>query len=105
MDQRQKQIVDIQKMAKIAEDRISKELLSSHIITAKPAVDINGADLLAIMAVENGAKFARIQCKGRSLPNPKSSNHVYIPKSYVRGTYTCFVYIGKERTFIMFFCI
>ena len=99
MNERQKQIIKQQAMSKIAEDKVSAQLLSSDIITAKPTVDINGADLLAIMEVQDGAKFARIQCKGRSLLTPQSSNRVDIPKSYVTGTFTCFVYIqeGPEK--------
>ncbi len=120
MGKRQKQIIKQQRMAKIAEDRVSAQLLSSDIITAKPTVDINGADLLAIMTVQDGAKFARLQCKGRSLLTPQSSNRVVppslrsgrtrssrpiplrgtaqlriIPESYVSGTFTCFVYIQE----------
>ena len=95
MDDRQKQIIKQQRMAKIAEDIVSAKLLSSDIITVKPTVDINGADLLAIMTVQDGAKFARLQCKGRSLLTPQSSNRVVIPESYVTGTFTCFVYIQE----------
>ena len=88
-----KQVIKQQSTEKIAEDYISIKLLSSDIIPAKPKLDINGADLLAILEVEDGSKFARIQCKGRVLPKPKSSSFVSVEKSYVKGTFTCLLYI------------
>ena len=89
----QEQIIQQQKMTRIAEYKVSAQLLSSGIITAKPDVDINGADLLAIIKVQDGAKFARIQCKGRTLRNLTSPCSVKIKQSYVTGTFTCLLYI------------
>ncbi len=69
-----------QLMSKIAVYKASARLLSSRIITARPDVDINGADLLAIMKVLDGAKFARIQCKGRTLRDLKASARIDVQK-------------------------
>lgn len=88
-----RQVIKQQSTEKIAEDYISMRLLSSEIIPAKPKLDINGADFLAILEVEDGSKFARIQCKGRVLSKPKSSSSVSIEASYVKGTFTCLLYI------------
>lgn len=82
-----------QRTDKIALHKVSAFLLSREIITATPDVDINGADLLAIMRVQDGAKFARIQCKGRTLANPKATNKIEIEKSYVTGTFTLLLYL------------
>jgi len=71
---------------KITVHSVSAKLLENGIITALPDVDLEGADLLAIMKIEDGARFARIQCKGRTL---KKSNNVTIKKRYVTGTFTC----------------
>lgn len=79
---------------KIALHKVSAFLLSRDIITATPDVDINGTDLLAIMKVEDGAKFARIQCKGRALPKPMSTAKVEVEKSYIIGTFTLLLYIN-----------
>lgn len=88
MDSETSPVLEKQLTEKIAVSNISSFLLSHHIITAEPAVDMNGADLLALMEVEDGAKFARIQCKGRTLADPESENPVLIKKSYVTGTFT-----------------
>ena len=58
-----KQVIKQQSTEKIAEDYISIKLLSSDIIPAKPKLDINGADLLAILEVEDGSKFAAFNAK------------------------------------------
>jgi len=89
-----------QRTDKIALHKVSAFLLSREIITATPDVDINGADLLAIMKVQDGAKFARIQCKGRTLKDAKSGNKIDIKKSYVTGTFTLLlnVYYANNAT-------
>ncbi|WP_297189265.1 hypothetical protein [uncultured Porticoccus sp.] len=65
----------------IAEDLISHALQRKNVLVAKPKFDHNGADLLAFLDVSDGAKFCRIQCKGRSLlQTPKS--HIEIASDY-----------------------
>jgi len=81
-------ILRSQRTDKTALHKVSAFLLSQEIITATPDVDINGADLLAIMKVQDGAKFARIQCKGRTLTSQESKTSITIKKSYVTGTFT-----------------
>ena len=46
------------------------------------------------MKVQDGAKFARIQCKGRTLTSPKSKTSITIKKSYVTGTFTLLLNIS-----------
>lgn len=87
-------ILRSQRTDKIALHKVSACLLSRDIITATPDVDIHGADLLAIMKVQDGAKFARIQCKGRTLTSPKSKTSITIKKSYVTGTFTLLLNIS-----------
>jgi len=82
-----------QRTDKIALHKVSGFLLSREIITASPEVDMNGADLLAIIKVQDGAKFARIQCKGRTLTSLKSKTSIKIKKSYVTGTFTLLLYV------------
>jgi hypothetical protein len=57
----------------IAEDLISHALQRQGILVAKPKFDHDGADLLALLDVSDGAKFCRIQCKGRSFVKGKKS--------------------------------
>ncbi len=87
------QVKQQQMLEEIAECKVKVKLLSSDIITAKPVVDVEGADLLAIMRVQDGAKFARIQCKGRTLKTSLSRSSIKIKKSYVTGTFTCLLYL------------
>jgi hypothetical protein len=93
MDAEIQSIMNKQRIDKIAVYKVSARLLSSRIITARPDVDINGADLLAILKVQDGAKFARIQCKGRTLGSPKSNTKIEIRKSYATGTFTLLLYL------------
>jgi hypothetical protein len=107
MDSNQKKIKEGQMTEKIAEHQVSAKLISKKIITAKPCVDINGADFLAIMEIKDGAKFARIQCKGITLKTPKSNRPIIIKKLYIKGTFTCFVHIrcdfdNSEHLFCFF---
>lgn len=77
---------------KEAENRVASELLRFGIIVAKPQVDKLGADLLAMLRVNDGARFIRIQSKGRSLEKSKSC-HIEIPQDYVTESFVCFLYI------------
>jgi hypothetical protein len=88
MDNQTPAVLQKQLTEKIAIANIIFFLLSHKIITAEPAVDMNGADLLALIQIEDGAKFARIQCKGRKVADPESRNPVEVIKTYVTGTFT-----------------
>ena len=90
--------MDTTHIAYTAEDLISHKLQRSELLVAKPKFDREGADLLVFMDVGAGAKFCRIQCKGRSLVNLLSSN-VVIPKSYVTGAFILFLFVddGNKR--------
>lgn len=84
-------ILRSQILDKITINTVSNKLLENEIITAHPDVDINGADLLAIMKVKDGARFARIQCKGRTIERKDRTCSINIKKKYVTGTFTCIV--------------
>jgi hypothetical protein len=87
-----------------AEDLISHKLQRGGLLVAKPKFDRDGTDLIALMEVADGAKFCRIQCKGRTLTGNKSSN-VVIPEEYVSGAFFVFLYveIGESKPFIFCF--
>jgi hypothetical protein len=75
-----------------AEDLIAHKLQRGGLLVAKPKFDREGTDLIALMDVADGAKFCRIQCKGRTLIENKSSN-VEIPEEYTKGAFWAFLYI------------
>jgi hypothetical protein len=78
-----------------AEDLISHKLLRSGILIAKPKFDQNGADLLGLLEVTDGARFCRIQCKGRSLLRSSSSS-VEVFKEYVSNAFILFLFVETE---------
>ena len=84
--------MDTSILENIAELKIAHELQKHGILVAKPFFDQNGTDLLAFMKMNDGVKFCRIQCKGRSLPKGKSSN-ISIPQSYVSNGFIVFLYL------------
>ena len=86
-------IISKQMLDKITVYSVSAKLMENGIITAHPDVDINGADLLAIMKVNDGARFARIQCKGRTIKRKNKTCSINIKKQYVTGTFTCILNI------------
>jgi len=91
--------MDTTHIAYTAEDLISYKLQHSGLLVAKPKFDREGADLLVLMNVENGAKFCRIQCKGRSLLKINSTSHVEVPKTYIKGAFVLILFIddGDEH--------
>ena len=92
--------MDTSHMEYTAEDLISHKLSRAGLLVAKPKFDRDGADLLGFMNVKKGTKFCRIQCKGRSLINSKSSN-VEVLKNYVSGAFVLFLFIddgSKDAT-------
>lgn len=79
----------------IAEDLISHVLQRHNVLVTKPKFDHNGADLLALLDVADGAKFCRIQCKGRSLINNEKSN-ITISTDYVTDGFIVILYIEHD---------
>jgi hypothetical protein len=71
--------------------------LTTHVLhragflVAAPKPDREGTDLLAFMQMADGAKFCRVQVKGRSLRDSDSS--VEIPCSYVTNGFLVALYI------------
>ncbi|MEX1013972.1 MAG: hypothetical protein WDZ80_02320 [Candidatus Paceibacterota bacterium] len=98
--------MDTTHIANTAEDLISHELQRSGLRVAKPKFDTNGADLLAFLNVDKGAKFCKIQCKGRSLTNSSNSN-VKVLESYVTDGFIVFLFIddgtGNTSNLFCFF--
>lgn len=84
--------MDTTVMEYTAEDLIAHKLQRSGILVAKPKFDRDGADLLALLGVSDGAKFCRIQCKGRSLVRSSGSS-VEIPKKYVTDGFILFLFV------------
>ncbi len=86
-----------------AEDLIAHKLQRAGILISKPKFDREGADLIALMEVKDGAKFCRIQCKGRSLIKSESSS-IKIPQKYVSDSFVIFLYIddGNEESTHLF---
>jgi len=75
----------------VAEDLISCRLQESEILVAKPKFDVNGADLLGFVSIDDGAKFCRIQCKGRSVV--RSPTNIKIPSKYVTAGFAVVLYL------------
>jgi len=86
-----------------AEDLIAHKLQRGGLLVAKPKFDRDGTDLIALMEVADGAKFCRIQCKGRSLISSVNSN-VEIPKEYIQGAFLVFLYIDVGDNDPHIFC-
>ncbi|MCF4009490.1 hypothetical protein [Rheinheimera sp. UJ63] len=88
-----------------AEDFIASRLNRRDLLIAKPKFDVLGTDLLAFSQMNDGVKFCRIQCKGRSLSKSKRSN-ISIPSKYVTDGFIVFLYIvtpSPEPFLYMFF--
>jgi hypothetical protein len=84
--------MDTTVMEYTAEDLIAHKLQRRRILVAKPKFDREGADLLALLGVSDGAKFCRIQCKGRSLVGSSGSS-VEVPKKYVTDGFILFLFV------------
>jgi len=78
--------------ANVAEQFIASELLKIEVLVAKSFFDQNGADLLAMLSIDDFNRFCRVQCKYRSLVNSPSQD-VAIPCKYVTDGFVLFVYI------------
>lgn len=85
-------MIDTTHIANTAEDLISHKLQNAGLLVAKPKFDRDGTDLLVLISVGNGARFCRIQCKGRTLINSNSAT-VDVYESYVSKGFVLFLYI------------
>ena len=88
--------MDTSVMEYTAEDLIAHKLLRSSILVAKPKFDQEGADLLAFLAVKDGAKFCRIQCKGRSLVH-SSTAQIHVRTDWVTDAFIVFLFLETGR--------
>jgi len=86
-----------------AEDLIAHKLQRGGLLVAKPKFDRDGTDLIALLTVDDGAKFCRIQCKGRTLITSDNSS-VIIPKDYVEGAFFVFLYVDIGDSEPHIFC-
>ena len=107
MNKKEKQTMEAQMLEKITVNTVSSKLMQNEIITAHPDVDLNGADLLGILKIDDGMKFARIQCKGRTIKHKNDSCEIKIKKEYITGTFTCILNIqylhdNSEHLFCFF---
>ena len=84
--------MDTTKLEYTAEELIAHKLQMFDLLVAKPKFDRDGADLLAFMEFDDGVKFCRIQCKGRSLKNSNHSN-ISIPENYVTPSFVVFLFV------------
>ena len=98
-----KETTDTSVMESTAEDLISHKLLRGGILVAKPKVDQEGADLLGLLQVTDGARFCRIQCKGRSLLGSAHTS-VELPARYVTSAFVLFLFVetGDQDTTHLF---
>ena len=89
--------MDTSVMEHTAEDLIAHKLERSSILVAKPKFDQEGADLLAFLAVKDGAKFCRIQCKGRSLVKSNTA-HIEVRSDWVTDAFIVFLFVETGQT-------
>lgn len=96
--------MDTTHIAYTAEDFIAHTLQKNGFLVAKPKFDQNGTDLIAFLTVKDGAKFGRIQCKGRSLITSTGTN-IKIPEKYTVGAFFLFLYldIGDDKNYLFLF--
>jgi len=83
--------MDTSQLEKRAEDYISSMLSRNGILVAKPKFDIDGTDLLGLIEVGDGARFFRIQCKGRSIEEDHA--FVSVPTEYVSSAFVLCLYL------------
>ncbi len=88
--------MDTSVLEHVAEDLISHELQQHGLLVAKPKFDKLGTDLIAFRDMNDGVKFCRIQCKGRSLKSSKSSN-IRIPKDYVTDGFFVILFLDTDE--------
>ena len=96
-------IMDTTHLEYTAEDLIAHKLQRAGLLVSKPKFDREGTDLIALLQVNDGAKFCRIQCKGRSLKNTDHTN-VTVPVEYAKGAFCLFLYIDKGDDTTNLYC-
>lgn len=96
-------IMDTTHIEYTAEDLIAHKLQRAGLLVSKPKFDREGTDLIALLQVNDGAKFCRIQCKGRSLKNSDHTN-VTVPVEYVKGAFCLFLYVDKGDETTNLYC-
>lgn len=96
-------MTDTTQIAYTAEDLISHKLEREGFLVAKPKFDQDGADLLVLTNVRDGASFGRVQCKGRSVI--KQNSFIEIPQKYVSDAFlvTLFIEDGNHDEANLFF--
>lgn len=96
--------MDTSIMEYTAEDLISHKLTRAGLLVAKPKFDQDGSDLLIFLDVGDGAKFCRVQCKGRSLINSKQTQ-VDVFKKYVSDAFILFLFVETgQKDITNLFC-
>jgi hypothetical protein len=95
--------MDTSVMEYTAEDLIAHRLNRGGILVAKPKFDQAGADLIGLLHVDDGARFCRIQCKGRSLLGSTNSS-VEVFADYVTNGFILFLFVetGDSDTTYLF---
>ncbi|WP_216362511.1 hypothetical protein [Bowmanella denitrificans] len=88
--------MDTSQLENEAESYISSRLANAGLLVAKPKFDHLGTDLLVFSEMNDGLKFCRIQCKGRSFKASDSTN-ISIPTSYISDAFIVFLYIGEPK--------
>jgi hypothetical protein len=96
--------MDTRHIENTAEDLIAHKLQRGGLLVAKPKFDQKGADLIALDILEDGAKFCKIQCKGRSLKKRGDRAKLLIPKNYVTYAFILFLYIDTDEDATNIFC-
>jgi len=95
--------MDTTHLENIAEDLIAHELQRGGLLVAKPKFDRKGADLIALMEINDAAKFCKIQCKGRSLKNSTKTN-ITFPEEYLTHAFVLILYIENDDNRKHLFC-
>ena len=85
--------MDTSHLANIAEDLVAHKLQQAGMFVAKPKCDVKGTDLLVFAQIDDGVKFCRIQCKGRTLE--KRSARITIDPNYVSHGFVVLLYLDK----------
>lgn len=78
-----------------AEDLVAHKLQRAGILVAKPRFDQQGADLLGLLKVKDGARFCRVQCKGRTV---RTRAKVEVSASYVTTGFVLFLFVETGDT-------
>lgn len=86
----------------VAESLIAHELMRMGFLVAKPLADELGADLIAFADFNDGVRFCRIQCKGRSVGT--GNTQIVVPSKYVTPAFVLFLYVNTGVGSGQLFC-